>query len=257
MSNFFENLSRIAETVNNAATFIQGIKNDAIGSDIANRVSNSILKSKSSNPPADPETSSTMVTLNPSVENRVPVLYGTGFSKGIIVDAALDPDGESIWLSYVLSERTGTTIAGVQSEITLDGVLLDGYAARFDVDGIHIKDRRDSQGNIDSSIDGLIEVYFYNNGSEEYRSPLGYDPLDSTVFFAYNLFPGWGSAHRYWNFVFAICKITYSQEKDLTRLPEFTFKLRNTMDNPGDVLYDYLTSTRYGAGVPESEIRST
>ena len=116
---FFEQLSKIAETVNDAATFVQGIKSGALGQDISNKVSNSILKSSPVEKPADPEDGPTIVTLNPSIENSVPVLYGTGFSKGTIVDAALDADDKSLWIRFVLSERTGTTIAGVQSEIFL------------------------------------------------------------------------------------------------------------------------------------------
>lgn len=250
---FFEQLSKIAETVNDAATFVQGIKSGALGKDISNKVSNSILKSSPVEKPADPEDGPTTVTLNPSIENSVPVLYGTGFSKGTIVDAALDADDKSLWISFVLSERTGTTIAGVQSEIFLEQVLIDGYPATFDTDGIHITDKRDSVGNIDTSINQLIEVYYYNNGSENQSYPLGYTGSSQN---AYSIFPGWGSGHVYGNLVFAIVKITYDQENDVTSIPEFTFKLRNTLTEPGDVLHDYLLNTRYGAGVPQEEVRS-
>lgn len=252
MSNFFENLSKVAETINSASTFVQGIKADALGKDIANKVVNSVLKQPSVEKPADPEKSSTSVTLNPSVENKIPVLYGRGFSKGTVVDAALDADDKSIWISYVLSEVTGNKIDGTPSEIFLDQVLLDGYPARFQADGITIADKVDSNGNVDSSVNGLIKVYFYNNGSESQSYPTGYTGANNN---AYDLFPGWNGGHSYWNMVFAIVKVTHSQENDLNYLPEFTFKCRNTMENPGDVLYDYLTSTTYGAGVPESEIR--
>ena len=49
-------------------------------------------------------------------------------------------------------------------------------------------------------------------------------------------------------------KVTYSQEKDLTYLPDFAFELVNTMTDPGDVLYDYLSSKIYGAGIADAEI---
>jgi hypothetical protein len=32
--------------------------------------------------------------------------------------------------------------------------------------------------------------------------------------------------------------------------------MKNTMTLPGDVLYDYMTNTRYGAGIPEAEIKT-
>lgn len=254
MSNFFENLSKVAETINDAGTFIQGIKADAIGKQIANKVSNSIIKTKTPDKPADPEKSPTAVTLKPSVDNKIPVLYGTGFTKGTVVDAALDADNQSIWLSYVISEVTGNKIDGTPSEISLQKVLIDGYEAAFQSDGITIANKFDTQGNVDTSINGLIKIYFYNDGSESQSYPVGYTGSNNN---AYDLFPGWNGGHSYWKMVFAIVKITYSQEKDLTYLPDITFKCRNTMDDAGDVLNDYLQSTRYGAGVPASEIRTT
>ena len=252
MSNFFENLSKVAETINSASTFVQGIKADALGKDISNKVVNSLLKQPRVEKPADPEKSSSSVTLNPSVENKIPVCYGTGYTKGIIVDAALDNDEKSIWLSYVLSEVTGDMIDGTPSEISIRRVLADGYEIIFDGDdGVTALSKRDTFGNADTSINGLIKVYCYNNGSENQVFPTGYS---GSKLPAYNLFPGWGTGHSYWNMVFAIVKVTHNQENEVTTLPEFTFECKNTMTEPGDVLYDYLTSTRYGAGIPEEEI---
>ncbi len=248
---FFEQLSKIAETVNDAATFVQGIKSGALGNDIANKVINSVLKQQTVDKPAEPEDSATVVTLNPSVENKVPVCYGTAFTKGVIVDAKLDADEKSLWISFVLSEATGEKIDGTQSITLLEEVYLDGYPATFQSDGVHIADKRDSQGNIDSSVFDLIEVYFYSNGTENQTFPTGYT---GTAQDAYDLFPGWGGGHVYGNLVFAIVKVTHDQENGVTSIPEFTFKIKNSMDDPGDVLYDYLTNKRYGAGIPEEEI---
>jgi hypothetical protein len=254
MSNFFENLSKIAETINDATTFIQGIKADSIGKTISNKVVNSITKSSPVEKPVDPEKSAAKITLNPSVENKIPVLYGRGLSKGTVVDAALDADGQSIWISYVISETTGDMIDGTASEIKLKRVFADGYNITFASDGVTALNRKDTYGNTDSSINGLIKVYFYNDGSTNQSFPVGFT---GTAQNAYDLFPTWNSGFKYYKMVFAIVKITYSQENDLTYLPDFTFDVENTMTQPGDVLYDYLTSTRYGGGVPESEIRTT
>lgn len=252
---FFENLSKIAETITDATSFVQGLKSESIGENIANKVSGSILKTQSPKEPEQPETGPTIVTLNPSVENKIPVCYGIGFTKGIVVDAALDADNQSIWISYVLSEVTGNKIDSTPSEFTLEQVLIDGYEGVFNSDGIHIAAKQDSQGNQDTSLNNLIEVYFYADGSEAYKAPLGFTtPSVLTSYYAYNNFPGWGSNHIYYKMCFAIVKITYSQEKELTYLPEFTFKIRNSMDQPGDVLNDYLKSTIYGAGIPEEEL---
>jgi hypothetical protein len=34
------------------------------------------------------------------------------------------------------------------------------------------------------------------------------------------------------------------------------FKIQNSMTLPGDCIYDYMTNTRYGAGIDPAEINS-
>lgn len=254
MSNFFENLSKIADTIIGVKDFVEGIKSSSNSKSVSNKVVNSTIKTKTPEAPADPEKSSASITLNPSIDNKIPVLYGRGLSKGIVVDATLDADGQSLWISYVISEKTGNLIDGTPSETKLKRVFADGYNITFDSDGVTAVNRQDTAGNTDSSINGLIKVYFYNDGSSNQSFPVG---STGTAVDAYDVFPNWTSGHKYYNMVFAIVKVTYSQEKDLTYLPDFTFDVENTMSQPGDVLNDYLTNTLYGAGVPAEEVRST
>jgi hypothetical protein len=55
-------------------------------------------------------------------------------------------------------------------------------------------------------------------------------------------------------YVFAVMQVDYSSEKGTTGLGQITFQINNTLKNPGDVWYDYLTSTRYGAGFSTSTV---
>jgi hypothetical protein len=248
---FFENLSKIADTIIGVNNFVEGIKASTNSKNVSNKVVNSVTKTALPEKPVDPETSSTTITLDPSIENVIPVCYGTGISKGTVVDAALDADGQSIWISYVLSEVTGNLIDDTPSEITFNRIFIDGYEAQFDTDGVTVVSKRDTAGNIDSSINGLIKVYCYNDGSANQTFPFG---TFGTAQNASSIFPGWNSTKKYYKMVFAVVKITFSQEKDLTYLPEFSFELVNTMTDPGDVLFDYLSNKRYGAGIDEEEI---
>jgi hypothetical protein len=59
------------------------------------------------------------------------------------------------------------------------------------------------------------------------------------------------------NLAFAIVRIDYDKEKDVTSLGEFKFRINNTMYQAGDCLYDYMTNTRYGAGIDSGEIYSS
>jgi hypothetical protein len=54
--------------------------------------------------------------------------------------------------------------------------------------------------------------------------------------------------------VFVILRMDYSKEKNITGIGDLTFVLNNTMYKAGDCLADYMTNTRYGAGIPSTEI---
>jgi hypothetical protein len=54
--------------------------------------------------------------------------------------------------------------------------------------------------------------------------------------------------------VYAVVKLTYSGEKGVTNLQQMTFEVTNSLSNPGLVLYDYLTSPRYGANISAGQI---
>jgi hypothetical protein len=54
--------------------------------------------------------------------------------------------------------------------------------------------------------------------------------------------------------IFAVVKITYSPESGLTQIPNMRFNITNSMTLPGDVIRDYMVSTRYGCAIPAGDI---
>jgi hypothetical protein len=56
------------------------------------------------------------------------------------------------------------------------------------------------------------------------------------------------------NLVFALVRVDYNREKNVTGLANTIFNVSNTMFQPGDVVYDYLTNTTYGAGIASGDI---
>ena len=55
--------------------------------------------------------------------------------------------------------------------------------------------------------------------------------------------------------VFAVIEITYNSSNGVTKAPSSVeFHVSNSMTMPGDCIYDYMTNTRYGAGIPVTEI---
>ena len=59
------------------------------------------------------------------------------------------------------------------------------------------------------------------------------------------------------NLLFAVVEINYNREKGLTQLGTWNFEIENDMNKPGDVMYDYMTNTTYGAGIHEDDINQT
>lgn len=56
--------------------------------------------------------------------------------------------------------------------------------------------------------------------------------------------------------IFGVLQLNYDREKGYTSLPTMTFKLRNDLDNPAVVLYDYMVSDRFGANIAGSSVNA-
>lgn len=193
--------------------------------------------------------------LSPDSKHSIPVVYGSAFTKGIITDAYMTADNQTMWYCITICEKTGTLLStSADSVITFDEIWWNQQKLAFNSDGITVSSATDADGNVNSNVSGLIEVYCYNNGGSGPVVPTGY--TNGGLYAANAIFPSWNSYHQMSDLVFCIVKITYNKEKDITGLGELEFKLSNTMTLPGDVLYDYMTNTRYGAGIDETEIYS-
>ena len=259
-------LSGIKDFASNALGMFKG---DSLGASLLrtaasayalNRIVNSINKENN-----ELEDQGVELQLDPDPNNKIPVVYGTSAIGGNITDVVLASDNLSLWVCLTLCEQTGDLFSTedltdplnptyTASEITFDTVYMDGFEIVFKSDGITADYLQDVESNYDTRVEDLIQVYCYSNGSSNQVFPLNYSgtPVDATT-----IFPNWNSTKAMNNLVFALVKVTYNAEKRITNFPEFKFKLTNTMTQPGDCLYDYLTNTRYGAGIDVTEINAS
>ncbi len=184
--------------------------------------------------------------------NRIPVVYGEAFLQGSLTDVEMTDNNTTMWYAITLCERTGNTILGVASHIMFRDIYWDNQRVVFDSDGVTIAYTVDENSKQNGSMAGLVEIYCYQNGSANQTNvedfPIG--PVDP----AYNRFPSWTADDTMDSLAFLLVKVTYSPTKSITGLPPITAHLRNTMHEPGDCLFDYMTNTRYGAGIPAEEI---
>lgn len=249
---FLNGLKNIGKSV---GTFLQGnslgatLAKTAASALVLRAVSSSIKKDNQQTERPDP---GVRLQLSPSVDNRIPIVYGKAVLGGNIIDAHMSADRGTMWFVLALSERTGVKVNGEQSIIRFRRIFLDGLELKLKSDGITANNLVDADGNVDTSVDGLIKVHCYSGNSSSPVVPTGYS--NSSLPAAFTVIPQWNSSKEMNDLVFAVVQITYNREKSVTGLGDFKFELENTIALPGDVLYDYMTSVRYGAAIPEGNI---
>jgi len=195
------------------------------------------------------------VQLDPDTNAKIPVVYGEAYVGGKVIDARLGEDAcKTMWFCLALSEQTGNLIDGTASEITIEEVWWNSKKLFIGTDGITVTRYVDQDGEYDNSINGKIRIYPFSGNSETPSNIRNQSQGNSAN--AYDLFPRWTSTNQMNDLVFVLISMDYFPAGDIRGMGTWTFKVKNTMNKPGDVLNDYMTNTRYGAGIPASEIET-
>lgn len=253
------------------STFGKGVvdyfKGNTIASTIVKVASIGLLVNKlSSNATASNNTNGTnnidagvrlQVTAN--TDNKVPVLYGSAYFGGIITDAVMTNTNKTMYYCLTLCEQTGTKLSdGQASEIKFKDIYWNNQRIVFNNDGITANYTVDANGQQDTSISGLVTIRGYSGGSaspKQIETGATYSGYQSTP--AYSFMPGWStSTHTMNDLVFAIVKVDYNKDKNVTGLGDMLFRMENTMTLPGDCIYDYMNNSRYGAAIDATEINA-
>ena len=191
--------------------------------------------------------------VDPNTENSIPVVYGTAFLGGIVTDAVLTNSNQTMWYCLAICEKTGNLINGTPSVITVERIYWNQMEVKFQGDSVTVSAFIDEDGVETTNPNGLVKIYLYNNGSTNQTFPAGYSGSSQSAF---SVFPNWTSQHTMNDLVFALIRVDYNKEKSVTGLGRIEFKVKNTMTEAGDCIYDYLTNTRYGAGIASEEINA-
>jgi len=268
-------MSWLDDVVDFGSSIIGGVSNffgsNNIGSNVLktvmtgvalNKVTNSINKSNdatrgTTNSPAktavDP---GVCIQTRADTEQKIPVLYGRAIFGGSQFDVRMSSDNKTMYFCYVLCENTGTLLStGQASAISFNSVYYNDQRIVFQGDGITANYSVDRNGTIDNSLSGLVKIYLYRNGSAS-SSQAFTTGTSGTQANAYSIVPGWTSAWSMTGLAFAVVRIEYNKEKGITGIGNLRFDMQSSMSFPGDVLYDIMTNTKYGAGIPPGEINS-
>jgi len=190
--------------------------------------------------------------VGPATDNKLPIVYGSAFVGGQVTDLSISNNNQELYYVIALSEVTGTETGQTASTFTFGDIYYGGKLVNFQANGYTVESLLDeSTGLVDSTVNGLLEFYLYNNGSySPTNSPFSAVDVLSNPYLTYQ----WNASKTMTNTVFAVLHLTYNQTSNITGLQQTKFQITSNLSAPGDVIYDYLLNTRYGGAIPASQI---
>lgn len=189
--------------------------------------------------------------LPPATDNKLPVIYGTAWTGGALVDLSITNNNQQMFYVISLCEVTNN---GADT-ITFGDIYWGGKKVTFDAtDRYKVVSLTDeSTGAIDTNVNGKMEIYLYNNGS---FSPTNSSLTAVQVMNSANLVYVWDASKKMTNCAFAIVHLTYNNDAGTTGLQQTRFQITNSRTNTGDCFYDYLTNTVYGCAIPIDQVNT-
>lgn len=193
----------------------------------------------------------------PANNNSIPVVYGDAWLGGVFVDAVLSTDQKTMY--YVLAISSISSDASATFSFDRSKFYYGDQLVTFDgTDQTKVISLTDgaTPPNVDDKISGKLYISLYTSTNAGVITP-----INGT---APHVFMGgsdiaaslrWPSSGRQMNgLAFAIVKLNYNTDAGTTGLLPITFYCKHypkggSVAKPGDVWYDYMTDTRYGAGM--------
>ncbi len=194
--------------------------------------------------------------LPPNGANKVPVIYGTAYTGGIITDLSITNDNQKLYYVLTLAEVTNSNAGQTPDTYTFGNVYWGGKRCLFDpTDQYKVTGLLDeSTGVTDTTVAGKLNIYLYRNGSS---SGVNTTQTAIQIMNSAGLVYTWNSTKLMTNVAFAIIEITYSVSANLTGIQQTRFQLINSRSAPGDCILDYLVNDKYGAAIPAANIDTT
>jgi hypothetical protein len=195
----------------------------------------------------------TRIQFAPGTSNKIPVIYGSVWQRGIITDARLSNENRTMTYVLVLSEKTQTGTFSIGDIYWNDQKLIFNTGAGSE----HIvASSIDGANNTDTQLADLVRVRVYS-GSVAAADQIFPPQSSGNTELARTTLGESDSNYQLNGLVFAVVQIDYNSEKGTTGLPQLVFQVNNTLKNPGDVWQDYMTSSRYGANYGVDQINTT
>jgi len=190
--------------------------------------------------------------LPPATDNKLPVVYGSAYVGGMVVDLSISENNQDIYYVIALCEVTNSNEGDSPDSIAFGDIYWGGKKVQFQGNGYTVASLLDeSTGIEDETVDGKMDFYLFSNGSYNCFNA-GTNAI--TVMSNSDLVYKWDNTKLMSNCAFAIVHLKYSQSANIRGLEQTRFQITNTRKTTGDCFLDYMTSTRYGAAIPIAQI---
>lgn len=187
-------------------------------------------------------------TLGPATDSKLPIIYGTAFIGGNSIDLSITEDNQKEYFVVALCEVTG----GGTDTISFGDVYYGGKKVTFNSTNLYSVDSLLDESTGESQpINGNIEIYLYRDGS---LTPTNSSLTAIQVMQSDGLVYTWDSQKQMTNCAFAIVKLTYNRDLNVTGLEQIRVQVTNSRKKPGDCIYDYLNNSVYGCAIPAYQI---
>lgn len=190
----------------------------------------------------------------PATQNKIPIVYGSVNTKGTITDARISNSNKTMTYVLQLSEKTQT------GTFTVGDIYWNDQKLVFDTAGGNqhkVVSSIEQDGSSNTNYAGLMRMRIYAGSTTAANQIFPPQASGNTVSAVTTLDEGDEKCLANYllsDLVFAVIQIDYSSDKGVTGLGQVTFQLSNSLNNPGSVWFDYMTSERYGVGIPIDQI---
>jgi len=183
----------------------------------------------------------------PTTDNKLPIVYGSAWMGGTIIDLSITEDNQNLYYVLALSEVTNN---GADT-ITFGDIYYGGKKVVFNANGYSVDSLLDESTSESQPVNGNIKFYLYSNGINSQQN----SSLSATqVMQSSGLVWQWDGAQLMTDCSFAILHLTYNQDLNIQGIEQTKFQITNSRSKPGDCFNDYLTNTVYGAAIPANQI---
>ena len=201
----------------------------------------------SNTPAADPRAQK-----SPTTVNKIPVVYGSAYVGPTIIDAILSTDQQTMYYVCALSEVTDT------GTLSFDNIYYNGDLVTLGTGGDAAKVLSLTNNAVppqtDTKIAGNMFIYLFNDGSSSGINTGGQTAIQILSDVSIPVASRWSATDTMSSCAFAIVELKYNTDVGTTQIGSLNFQLINDLDNPGDVIEDYLTNTVYGCAIPVANV---